>query len=227
MMLAPEPHSKLLRAGSIGKERFAGGPIMYHLDELVAFTLMNFERAVDGVSEDEALVRLAKADGSLMNSISWIVGHMAWHWSTMAAYAAHEARPTSVDAYKVGPAADPTPPSLSHAVALFRRAREDSDWVGRADDALLSSSSEDYRGMLEYLAPVESVGTALMRAILHTWNHIGEVQAIRQMLGHPEIVFTGPLNGLLEWRPSSGTGAVSSNPAVTLDVGEEAATASP
>ncbi len=46
----------------------------------------------------------------------------------------------------------------------------------------------------------ENVGTALMRATLHTWFHTGEISAIRQMLGHPEIAFVGNMLGNLEWK---------------------------
>ena len=47
----------------------------------------------------------------------------------------------------------------------------------------------------------ESVGTALMRATLHTWYHAGEINAVRQMLGHAEIGFVGQMVGRLEWKP--------------------------
>ena len=174
---------------------------MYQPDELTRFVLMNFERGLGSLTDEEARARLTKADGSQMNAISWIVGHMAWHWSTMAAYANRMPQPTAVLPYTVGPDADPTPPPLEEALKLWRQAREESVWTATADDALLSSSSENYRAMMRNLVPAETVGTALMRVILHTWYHAGEINAIRQMLGHPEIVFVGPstvcLSGVL------------------------------
>ena len=45
----------------------------------------------------------------------------------------------------------------------------------------------------------ESVGTFLARAVMHTWFHIGEINAARQLLGHGEIRFVGALDGWLEW----------------------------
>jgi hypothetical protein len=51
------------------------------------------------------------------------------------------------------------------------------------------------------ITAAESVGTYLMRTVLHTWFHAGEVNAIRQMLGHPKIPFVGPMIGNLEWHP--------------------------
>jgi hypothetical protein len=38
-----------------------------------------------------------------------------------------------------------------------------------------------------------------MRAILHTWFHTGEVNAMRQKLGYPEIQFVGQMTGQLEY----------------------------
>ena len=42
-----------------------------------------------------------------------------------------------------------------------------------------------------------------MRAVLHTWFHTGEINAVRQMLGHAEIPFVGKMLGNLEWRGAS------------------------
>jgi hypothetical protein len=39
-----------------------------------------------------------------------------------------------------------------------------------------------------------------MRATLHTWFHIGEINAVRQLLGHKEIPYVGKLIGTLEWQ---------------------------
>ena len=47
----------------------------------------------------------------------------------------------------------------------------------------------------------ESAGTFLARAIFHTWFHIGEINAVRQMLGHPSLDFVGALDGRLKWLP--------------------------
>ena len=44
---------------------------MYRTTNLVSIPLMNFEMGLDGLTEEEARVRLVKADGTQMNSISW------------------------------------------------------------------------------------------------------------------------------------------------------------
>jgi hypothetical protein len=67
-------------------------------------------------------------------------------------------------------------------------------WLPAADDELLSSKRD--------LGPQqdERLGVQLLRAVLHTWFHIGEINAQRQLLGHQPIGFVGPMLGRLEWR---------------------------
>ena len=171
---------------------------MFRPEDLANFALMNFERGLEGLTDEEARFCAAKADGSQMNSISFVAGHIAMHWFTVAAYVNKTPQPPKVRPYMIG--VQPTSPPLANVLELLAEARTESKWVSTADNTLLSSSSEEYRALLGNFVPVETVGTALMRAVFHTWFHIGEVNAIRQILGHPEIIFTGPLNGLMEWR---------------------------
>lgn len=177
---------------------------MFKPGEMATFTLSEFERGVRGVSDSEALIRFTKADGTQMNAISWTIAHIAWHWSTVAAYANQQVPPSAVRPYTAGPTADPTPPPLADALTLLADAKAASAWLTKADNSLLSTSREEYAALFCNLLPVESVGTALMRVVLHTWYHIGEINAVRQMLGHAEVPFVGMLNGNLEWQPASG-----------------------
>ena len=98
-----------------------------------------------------------------------------------------------------GPDANPTPPSLSEALEMVGEARTACEWLGGANDKLLSTTREEH---IASLGGQESIGTALVRVTLHTWFHIGEINAMRQMLGHGEIPFVGQLIGNLEWRSS-------------------------
>ena len=157
---------------------------MYAPLELARFALSEFERGLEGLTDDEARTRLTKADGTQMNAISWIIAHIAGHWLL---------RPPELDRYNFR-STDPTPPSLDEARKCLADAKAFVErWLPSADEALFS-----------YLPPEnadgETVGTGLMRAILHTWFHTGEINAIRQMLGHAEIGYVGKLLGNLEWR---------------------------
>ncbi|MCH7811097.1 MAG: hypothetical protein IH958_00510 [Chloroflexi bacterium] len=76
-------------------------------------------------------------------------------------------------------------------------ARACCDWLVHANDELLATTREEH---IASQGGQESIGTALARVTLHTWFHAGEINAIRQMLGHQPIDFVGQLIGNLEWR---------------------------
>ena len=169
---------------------------MYQPLELARFALSEFERGLEGATDKEARRRTAKADGTEMNAISWTIGHIAGHWLSVAAYAKQEERPSRVVRF-LGSHADPTPLPLTDALKLLDDAKKSADWLGGAADSLLSSSPAGF------LLSRESVGTNVMRVILHSWFHTGEINAVRQMLGHAEIGFIGDVQGHQEWHGGS------------------------
>ena len=129
-----------------------------------------------------------------MNAISWIVGHVNTPW--LFGYALMTKKPMpALDRVYFGADADPTPPSLADVRDTLAEATALTHaWLANIDDALLSSKRDFGQ------ASDENLGTQLMRAVLHTWFHTGEINAIRQMLGHAEIPFVGEMLGKLEWR---------------------------
>ncbi|MBI3457985.1 MAG: DinB family protein [Candidatus Rokubacteria bacterium] len=178
---------------------------MYQPIELARFALLEFERGLEGLTDNEARARLTKPDGTQMNAISWVIGHVAQHWLGVRGLATGEPRTSGLRRFASG-SADPTPPPLAETLTLLQDAKASIDWIANADEALLATSHGEI--LKSRLNPVlvslglheENLGTALVRAILHTWFHTGEINAIRQMLGHPEIFFVGRLVGNLEWR---------------------------
>ncbi len=171
---------------------------MYQPIELARFALSEFERGLEGVTDEEARTRISKADGSEMNAISWIVAHIAAHWPLVAGFATQAALPEDSAAAYRRTKADPTPPPLADALKLLGNAKDSIEWISGADDALLSTTRADAPGR-------ENVGTQLMRVVLHTWFHTGEINAVRQMLGHAEIGFVGRMADELEWRSEAGS----------------------
>jgi hypothetical protein len=159
---------------------------MYSTTDLATFTVREFRRGLDGLTAEEALVRHPKADGTSMNAVSWIVAHIAGHWA--AAQAAALRRESEL----MNPARDGSPPPYADALVRLDAATSDLHWIAVAGDVRMARRVEDRD---------ESAGSFLMRAILHTWFHTGEINAIRQLLGHPEIAFVAPFEGLLEWVP--------------------------
>jgi hypothetical protein len=159
---------------------------VYDTGELVAVTTAEFRRGLEGLTGEEALIRHPKADDSRTNAASWIVAHVAAHWANAQAYA------TGRESRAVEAPADGTPPAWADALAHFDTAIADLSWVSIAGDDRMAQRDE---------GRAYSPGTFLMRAVMHTWFHCGELNAIRQLLGHPEISFVGPFNGALEWVP--------------------------
>lgn len=188
---------------------------MYHPVQLASFALMQFEHGLQGLTEEEAQVRLNKADGSQMNSISWIVGHISWQWIRLAVRVAmarglkegpddpYPALRARVRQFRSG-GGEPTPPTLQEAISLLHEARELSKWLIGVDDAVMSAVQwgTDSRDGGVVRGGDEKLGTSVIRNTFHTWFHTGEVNAIRQMLGHPEIIFILMMAGNMEWSPA-------------------------
>jgi len=157
---------------------------VFEIASIAHFALNEFERGLEGLTDDEARTRLVKAGGAEMNATSWTAAHIAGHWLW---------RPAHLDRYTPG-FSDPTPPSLDDARALLAEAKAfQTTWLASLTGEKLASKPPGFQG--------ENVGTGIMRAALHTWFHIGEINAIRQMLGHPEIAYVGTMLGNLEWQP--------------------------
>ncbi len=173
---------------------------MYYPAQLAQFALSEFERGLAGLTDEEARVRQIKADGSQMNAISWIVAHVAWQWLEVRGRATGEGRPPELASFRFG-SDDPTPPPLGSALEFFQIAKRGIASIEDGDDELMAKVGAP--GSTRTAA--ESVGTYFMRTVLHTRFHTGEVNAIRQMLGHPEIRFVGQMLGNLEWHPERAT----------------------
>ena len=172
----------------------AGQADSYRPAELVRFAISEFERGLKGLTDEEAIARLDKADGTQTNSITWTTGHVSTGWLFVHALMTGE-RAQIGERVFFGPGADPTPPSLEEMRTMFAKAKAlTEEWLPDATDELLSSK-RDFGPQAS-----ENLGTQLVRAVLHTWFHTGEINAMRQTLGHPEISFVGRMVGRLEYR---------------------------
>lgn len=158
---------------------------MYRAEEFAEFTVEEFRRGLDGLTEEEARFRPEKADGTRMNAISWTVQHIASHWLNVA----RAARELPLDRH--GLPADGTPPDYAAALAMLDEAASGLGWIAEVSDKAMLRRWRGPDG--------ESVAMFLARAVQHTWFHIGEINAVRQLLGHPEISFVGDLAGRLDW----------------------------
>jgi len=142
------------------------------------FARSEFMRGLTGVSEDDAQHRIQP-----MNSLSWIVGHLAnqehRYWVMMA-----QGQTLFLDLNdRVGYGKPASTPSLEEMVSTWKQV------IQKADLFLECLNPEQ---LLTYMLwkgerRDESIGTMLMRNIYHYWYHIGESQAIRQVLGHKDL----------------------------------------
>ena len=158
---------------------------MFDTTELAAVTIHEFRRGLEGLTEAEAAFRPEKADGTRMNAVAWSVQHIANHWRNVALAVAGRSLEWR------GPPVDGTPPDYRAALAMLDDATLDLDWLAGAGNAAMLRTDVELGG--------ESAGTFLARAVLHTWFHTGEINAVRQLLGHAEIAFVGTAAGRLKW----------------------------
>ena len=161
------------------------------LVDQLRFARSEWRRGLRGTPEEDGSRRFEP-----MNSIGWIVGHMAWHeqryWLTRLAGETPEPILNEVAA-SGGPA---TTPSLR---AMLR------SWsaVTAAADPLLDALDEAALQRSLPGSPPRLIGNALLRVTYHYWFHTGEVLAIRQLLDHPRRPeFVGNIDDRAPYRPS-------------------------
>jgi hypothetical protein len=157
------------------------------------FTRSESLRGLEGVSESDATRHFGP-----MNCISWTVGHLAWHehryWLERAQ--SKVLFPKLNDVYAYG--APMSTPSLVDMLDTWHQ-------VTNAADPYLNTLTTDAL-LLELLLdgkPIgQSVGSALRRVTYHYWYHIGEIQGIRQMLGHTNLPeYVGDIEIEAPYRP--------------------------
>ena len=157
------------------------------------FTRSEWLRGLQGVPE---------ADGSHhfrpMNCISWTVGHLAWHehryWVELA-----QGKVLFPDLNRVYAYGAPMgTPSLKEMLDMWHHA------TAAADPFLDTLTTDKLQADLlrEGKSVGQTVGSALRRVTYHYWYHIGEIQAIRQMLGHKDLPeYVGDIEVEAPYRP--------------------------
>jgi len=157
------------------------------------FTRSEFQRALAGLPPDDACKRLLP-----MNCISWNVGHLAWqeqrYFLTFAQGRVLLPELNQQFAYGA-PASTPALDEMQQAWQTVTRAAD--LWLDTVTTAglqqLFSNPAADW---------TTSFGNLLQRVIYHYWYHTGENMAMRQMLGHSDLVdFVGDLDSEAPYRP--------------------------
>lgn len=149
------------------------------------FARSELERCLQGVSAADAERRIQP-----MNSIGWIVGHLAsqeqFLWLERA-----QGEILSPELYQlVGYGQPATTPPLDEMWHFWHE-------ITTAADCYLDTITPEMLGTPLFWQDgqtAEDVGTSLLRNIYHYWFHIGEAHAIRQVLGHTKLPqFVGDL----------------------------------
>ena len=135
-------------------------------------------RALDGIPGADAQKRLMP-----MNSIGWIVGHLAQqeqqNWLTRLQ--GKTLYPNLTEQFGFGKPA--TTPPLAEVLAAWQEITEASNsFLDQLTTADFTTSMFEDREL-----PGSNVGTFVLRVTYHYWFHIGEILSIRQILGHPNL----------------------------------------
>lgn len=166
------------------------------LVDQLRFTRSEWLRGLEGVTEADASHHHGQ-----MNSIGWIVGHLAWQEQR---YLLH--RPQGImlrqdiqDRFAY--MAPMSTPALKDMLDAWRT-------ITKAADPFLDALTGP--ALLDDL-PVEgkpsgqTQGSGIGRLTYHYWFHIGEIMAIRQMLGQKRLPqYVGALEQKAPYRPDRG-----------------------
>ena len=160
------------------------------LVDQLRFTRAEWRRALRGVPDADGVRRLEP-----MNSIGWIVGHLSWQEQRYFVTRAQGETPLPVLNELVASGAPASTPPLGEMLAAWKTV------TAAADRYLDNLTSADLAGPLGGTGPARRAGDAVQRVIYHYWFHIGEILAIRQLLGHPNRPeFVGNIDGRAPYR---------------------------
>ena len=157
------------------------------------FTRSEWLRGLEGVSEEDGACHFGP-----MNCIGWTVGHLAWHEQRTFLQRAQNIIlfPHLNELFAYG--APMSTPSLKEMLETWQTITTAADpYLDTLTTATLLTE------LLLNGEPVgQSRGSALRRITYHYWYHIGEIQAIRQMLGHSELPeYVGDIETEAPYRP--------------------------
>jgi hypothetical protein len=159
--------------------------------EQLRFARAEWVRGLRGLGEADAQRRLEP-----MNSISWMVGHLAWHERLISMERGQGLRVEPV-LDTVANGAPASTPTLRSMWAAWRRVTEAADVYldTLTTDDLLVPLPHDGR------SNPPAAGSQLQRITYHYWSHIGEASAVRQILGHRRLAqFVGDIEAHAPYR---------------------------
>lgn len=148
--------------------------MVHPLIDQVRFTRSEWLRALRGVSEEDGSRHIEP-----INPIGWIVGHLAWQEQLYFLTRAQQRTPVPILNQLAASGGPPSTPSLKEMMAAWKT-------VTAETDALMERlTTADLLSQLPPPGNKRTVGDAIRRMTYHYWFHIGEILALRQLMGHP------------------------------------------
>jgi DinB family protein len=163
------------------------------LVDQLRFTRSEWLRGLGGLSEEDAARHLGQ-----MNSIGWIVGHLAWQEQRYLLHRPQGIMPRQDIQDRFAYGAPMSTPRLDEMVEAWRTITSAADPFlrGLDTDRLLVDLPVDGK------PSGQTQGSAIRRLTYHYWFHIGEIQAIRQMLGQKDLPeYVGDIEVEAPYRP--------------------------
>ncbi len=155
------------------------------------FARSEWRRGLRGLTDADARRRLEP-----MNSISWMIGHLAWHERLVWLERAQGLRvEPSLDLVASG--APASTPGLDAMWAAWKRV------VAMADPFVDDLTTDALEVPLPFDGRVNApaAGSQIQRITYHYWSHIGEASAVRQILGHKRLAqFVGDIEAQAPYR---------------------------
>lgn len=157
------------------------------------FTRREWLRGLEGVTEEDGARHFGQ-----MNCISWIAGHLAWHEQRTFLQ-----RPQNIILFPVlnevfAFGAPMSTPSLKEMLEMWHT-------VTKATEPYLDSLTTEIlltNLLLNGEPSKQTRGSALRRITYHYWFHLGEILAIRQMIGGKDLPeYVGDIEGEAPYRP--------------------------
>ena len=155
------------------------------------FARSEWRRGLRGLTDEDARRRLEP-----MNSISWMIGHLAWHerlvWLERGQGLGVE---PALDLVASG--APASTPGLDEMWAAWKRV------VALADPFMDDLTTEALEVPLPFdgRTNAPAAGSQIQRITYHYWSHIGEASAVRQILGHKRLAqFVGDIESQAPYR---------------------------
>ncbi len=167
--------------------------MVHPLVSQLRFARGELKRSLAGITDEEARRRFLP-----INCISWMIGHLAAqeqrYWCDVA-----QGKVIATRVYELTASGQPgTTPPLDDMWADWSAITEQADVFleGLTVDRLQQHLTRDGKPLRE------SIGSMLQRTMYHYWYHIGESQAVRQLLGHTNLPdFVGPFSEDSIYRP--------------------------